>query len=128
MKFSGVCLVTDNVSKLKKFYENVFSVDVNGDDEFAYFMFEKINISIFSKAGEEKIAPGSMKNIGNGSCIIEIEVEDVDYEFAKLSELGVKIIKPPTTQPWGIRSVWFSDPDGNIINFCCNVSNNNETK
>lgn len=65
-----------------------------------------VHIAIFSKAGEEKIAPGSMKGIGNGGCIIEIEVEDVDYEFDKLIDLGVKIIKPPTTQPWGTRSVW----------------------
>ncbi|HKW35048.1 MAG TPA: nuclear transport factor 2 family protein [Candidatus Acidoferrum sp.] len=26
-------------------------------------------------------------------------------------------VKPPTTQPWGTRSVYFRDPDGNLVNF-----------
>ncbi|MGW0828878.1 VOC family protein [Streptomyces prunicolor] len=30
--------------------------------------------------------------------------------------LSVEILKPPTTQPWGRRSVWLRDPDGNIVN------------
>ena len=33
------------------------------------------------------------------------------------------IVKPPTTQPWGRRSVWFRDPDGNIVNFYADVAN-----
>lgn len=124
MKFTGICLVTDKVSLLKTFYENVFGTVAEGDDEFAYFIFHNIHISIFSKGNLEKMAHGSTNGIGSGSCIIEIGVEDVDYEFSNLTKLGVKIIKLPTTQPWGIRSVWFSDPDGNIINFCCNVNKN----
>jgi len=26
-------------------------------------------------------------------------------------------VKPPTTQPWGTRSVYFRDPDGNLVDF-----------
>jgi catechol 2,3-dioxygenase-like lactoylglutathione lyase family enzyme len=26
-------------------------------------------------------------------------------------------VKPPTTQPWGTRSLYFRDPDGNLIDF-----------
>jgi predicted ester cyclase len=31
--------------------------------------------------------------------------------------MGVPVVKPPETYPWGRRSAWFRDPDGNIINF-----------
>ena len=34
----------------------------------------------------------------------------------RLSALAVPIVKPPTTQPWGLRSVWLRDPDGNLVN------------
>jgi catechol 2,3-dioxygenase-like lactoylglutathione lyase family enzyme len=34
---------------------------------------------------------------------------------------GVEIVKPPTTQPWGRRSVWFRDPDGNVVSFYANT-------
>ena len=52
---------------------------------------------------------------------IEFEVEDVDQEFERLQAMNVEIVKPPTTQPWGRRSVWFRDPDGNIVNFYASV-------
>ncbi|WP_037681784.1 VOC family protein [Streptomyces griseus] len=29
---------------------------------------------------------------------------------------GIEILKPPTTQPRGRRSVWLRDPEGNIVN------------
>ena len=49
------------------------------------------------------------------------QVDDVDAEVDRLNKLGCVIVKPPTTQPWGRRSVWVRDPDGNIINFYANV-------
>ena len=30
---------------------------------------------------------------------------------------GTLIVKALTTQKWGRKSVWFRDPDGNIVNF-----------
>jgi catechol 2,3-dioxygenase-like lactoylglutathione lyase family enzyme len=44
-------------------------------------------------------------------------VEDVDTQYERLKALGVTLIKLPATYPWGARSVWFRDPDGNIIDF-----------
>lgn len=26
-------------------------------------------------------------------------------------------VKPPTTQPWGTRSIYFRDPDSNLVDF-----------
>ena len=34
----------------------------------------------------------------------------------------ILIVKPPTTQPLGLRSIWFRDPDGNILNFFASVA------
>jgi catechol 2,3-dioxygenase-like lactoylglutathione lyase family enzyme len=68
------------------------------------------------------MAPGSTANAGTGSAVLEFEVEDVDVEYQRLRDLNVPIVKPPTTQPWGVRSVWFRDPDGNVINFYARVA------
>jgi len=78
-------------------------------------------LSIFSSERTEKMASGCLKGAGYGSYTIEFEVEDVDQEFERLKAMNVEIVKPPTTQSWGRRSVWFRDPDGNIINFYANV-------
>jgi predicted enzyme related to lactoylglutathione lyase len=69
----------------------------------------------------EKMAPSSMAQAGVGRYTLEIEVDDVDEEFERVNKLGWVVVKPPTTQSWGRRSVWVLDPDGNVINFYANV-------
>jgi lactoylglutathione lyase len=34
---------------------------------------------------------------------------------ATLEERGIKIISGPTDQPWGHRTLFFRDPDGNVL-------------
>ena len=60
--------------------------------------------------------PGSMDGAGSGNFTIEFEADDVDARHQKLLGSGTRILKPPTTQPWGRRSLWLRDPDGNIVN------------
>jgi len=78
-------------------------------------------LSIFAEEGMEHMAPGSMQDSVCGRYTLEFEVEDVDREFERLKALDVIFVKPPTTQTWGRRSVWFRDLDGNIINFFARV-------
>jgi catechol 2,3-dioxygenase-like lactoylglutathione lyase family enzyme len=121
-KLSSVCFITENVPALRDFYSQLLEVVPEGDDDFVTFSVPGIHFSIFSVDGLEKMVPGLMKNSGVGSCFLEFEVDDVDQDFEWLKELNVDIIKPPTTQPWGLRSVWFRDPDGNKINFFARVA------
>ena len=39
----------------------------------------------------------------------------VDIEYARCLELGVQSVMPPTTEPWGQRTAYIADPDGNLI-------------
>jgi len=117
MKFSGICLITEDVIHLMAFYKEILKAEAVGDENNARILIEGGHIDIFSKQGMESMAPGSTKNAGNGSYTIEIEVADVDEEFTRLKNKNVKIVKLPETYPWGRRSFWFRDPDGNILNF-----------
>jgi uncharacterized glyoxalase superfamily protein PhnB len=40
----------------------------------------------------------------------------VDAEYPRVAALGVEWVMPPTTQPWGNRSMIFRDPAGNLVN------------
>ena len=117
MKFSGLCLITNNVSSLANFYAGVLGVKPVGDDVHVELNADGVNLTIFSVEGMEKMAPGSMQGAGCGSITIGFEVENVDEEFVRLQAFGVNMIMPPTTHPWGCRSFWFKDLDGNIIDF-----------
>ena len=72
------------------------------------------NIDIAEEMATGVLLPGS-----NRSVMLQFTVEDVDEEYERLERIGVELIKHPTTQPWGSRSVWFRDPDGNAIDLYC---------
>ena len=110
-------MVSRDLPRARRFYETILQMKFEGDGEFAWLTTLRGTLSIFSNECMEKMAPGSMSGAGYGSYTIEFEVEDVDREFERLRSLGVEFVKEPTTQFWGRRSVWFRDPDGNIVNF-----------
>jgi len=41
--------------------------------------------------------------------------QEVDLCAATLTERGVDIVSPPTDQPFGHRTLFFRDPDGNVL-------------
>jgi catechol 2,3-dioxygenase-like lactoylglutathione lyase family enzyme len=121
LRLASLCLITGDVGRLGSFYRDVLQFSGQGDDQFLSFQTSTIQLSICSVAVAEGMAPGSMLGSGTGRCVLEFEVGDVDAEHARLTTLGAVIVKPPTTQPWGLRSVWLRDPDGNLVNFFARV-------
>jgi catechol 2,3-dioxygenase-like lactoylglutathione lyase family enzyme/ketosteroid isomerase-like protein len=119
--FTGVCLITADMPRLMAFYRAVLGIEPSGDEAFASFALPGATLALFGEADIERMAPGSQRGAGRGACTLELEVADVDLELERLVALGAAIVKPPTTQPWGRRSVWFRDPDGNLVNFHARV-------
>jgi uncharacterized glyoxalase superfamily protein PhnB len=117
MKFVGICLITNDVPVLAGFYTEVLGVKAEGDDVHAVLSTDGASIAIFSTEAMEGMAPRSMQGAGCGSFITMFEAEDVDAEYERLKALNVEFVMLPTTHPWGARSFWFRDPDGNIVDF-----------
>ncbi len=114
MKFAGICLIADHTPTLAAFYEKLLGEtgQWEGDE---HVTFPIANLVIFSVRGMEEMAPGSMKNAGTGKMTLSFDVADVDAEFVKLQSLGAQIVMPLRTHPWGLRSFWVRDPEGNIL-------------
>jgi catechol 2,3-dioxygenase-like lactoylglutathione lyase family enzyme len=117
MKFTGICLITDDVLRLADFYQRVLGVSGEGDAAHMGFQIEGGELAIFSTQGMEGMAPGSMRSTGSGNFTLGLRVADVDGEYERIKALGVDFILLPTSHPWGSRSFWFRDPDGNIVDF-----------
>jgi predicted enzyme related to lactoylglutathione lyase len=47
-----------------------------------------------------------------GAVMIWIQVRDVRAEHSRLAAAGVRIIREPVTEPWGLIEMWIEDPDG----------------
>ncbi len=120
---NSVCLITPDVQRLRAFYQSVLDVSAEGDDTFTTFSTPGAALTLFSTQGLDEMVSGLMAGSGVGNCFLEFEVEDVDKDYERLKALNVTVVKPPTTQPWGVRSVWFRDPNGNLVNFYARVAN-----
>ncbi len=122
MKFTGICLVTEDVPRLVRFYTEILGSQAQGDDTHSEFTVGGLGLAIFTRQGMEEMAPGSMQGAGCGNVTLAFEVDNVDAEYERLKALGVAFVKLPATYPWGARSAWFRDPDGNIVDFYSRVA------
>ena len=117
MEFLGICLITKDVPTLAEFYAKVLGVKAEGNDVHAEIRTKGAGLAIFSIKGMEDMVKYSMKGAGNGSFTLAFKVDDVDAEYRRLKDMDIKFVKLPTTHSWGERSLWFRDPDNNIIDF-----------
>jgi predicted enzyme related to lactoylglutathione lyase len=46
------------------------------------------------------------------SVNIWIQVRDVHAEHRRLSAAGVRVVREPKAEPWGLTEMWIEDPDG----------------
>ncbi len=112
------CLITSDVRRLVAFYEPVLGLKAKWSGEYyAEFQTGVGVLAIFSAEAQEKYIPESAQAAQNKSMILEFKVGDVDREYRRLQSLVRVWVKPPTTQPWGTRSIYFRDPDGNLVDF-----------
>jgi catechol 2,3-dioxygenase-like lactoylglutathione lyase family enzyme len=114
----NTCLITPNVNQLVTFYESVLRLKAErSGDDYAEFRTGAGVLAIFSAASQERYIPGSAEGAANKGVVLEFRVADVDQEYSRLQDVVKTWVKPPTTQPWGTRSTYFRDPDGNLVDF-----------
>jgi len=118
----NTCLITHDVKRLVDFYELILmrKAEKSGAD-YAEFPTGTGVLAIFSEEAQERYIPGSTEAAKNNSVILEFQVADVDGEYRRLQTLVKTWVKAPTTQPWGTRSIYFRDPDGNLVDFYMRV-------
>lgn len=58
--------------------------------------------------------PLDVASEGGSHVLLAASVDDVDALYADLEAKGVKLMRPPADQPWGLRTAYFADPEGNF--------------
>lgn len=44
--------------------------------------------------------------------LIWLQVRDVRAEHRRLAAAGVRVVREPAAEPWGLTEMWIEDPDG----------------
>jgi predicted enzyme related to lactoylglutathione lyase len=115
-------IVTDDVEGMAEFYGALVGVPVTANEYYVEVPTGAMSIG-FSKPRftEDHRASGACPSAAmarGGEAILDFVVEDVDAEYERIDGLGVEWVLPPTTQPWGRRSMIFRDPEGHLVNVC----------
>lgn len=116
-QFASTRLITADIRRLVDFYGLVSGTEARWlAPVFAEIVTARGTLAIgaaesLAAFGPLPLAPGAA-----GSAIIEFGVADVDAEAARLAAAGLAFLQPPTTMPWGNRSLLLTDPDGRLVN------------
>jgi lactoylglutathione lyase len=117
-KVSAVVLFVDDLERCMAFYRDAVGVPVTGGDDASYyfriedqdFVLLKVSSAV-NMISEEAVLP---KGGAGHRVLLCVGVENVDAVYKTFTERGVTFIKPPTSQPWGRRTAYFADPEGNL--------------
>ena len=106
---------------MEKFYRAVLQLEPDGRAEYREFPTEPGVFSLWSVDDYKQITGAdTLSGLEGGNVMLEFQVGDVDAEFARLqasTDVAIDFVLEPTTLKWGNRSIYFRDPDGNLVNF-----------
>jgi len=118
MKLLSIRLIVNDMQQSVTFYEEILGLTAQWfTPDFAELSTDSITIAIGSTRTMQLFGDNLTIASNSSPIIIEFLVENVDHEYVRIKNSTPKIIQEPTTMPWGNRSLLFSDPDGNLVNF-----------
>jgi len=102
-----------DVSASVEFYSSLFGMRVvwQPDPDNAYLSSGCDNLALHRAP---TAAPQSGQRLDHLGFIVETPA-DVDYAAEVLAARRIPLLRPPRTHRDGSRSLYFADPDGNII-------------
>lgn len=112
-----IIFATDQYETMKAFYRDLLGLPIERDipeEQFTQFKLENCFVTIYGKQFVEKLLGRPVTGKPGSTMYTFKESTHVDSDYQQLKAIGVQFIKPPQTQPWGQRTAYFTDPDGNI--------------
>lgn len=122
MKLDGFGIMVDDMAVMVRFYRDVLGFEIKEDENTTNVFLEKDGtlFLLYRKSDFEKMTSRKFsycKGI-NGHFEIALSVENyatVDKAFAEAVKNGAVEVMKPETEPWGQRTCYIADPEGNLV-------------
>ena len=114
-QLSYVIILCDNIDRMKTFYRDLFSFTVDSEtDESLALRVGSVLLGLRKRMRNYDGHSGGLESPGLQLAFL-VSPEEVDECYQTLVDRGVQILDSPTNQPRGHRTVYFADPEGNIL-------------
>ncbi len=122
MKLDGFGIFVKDMATMVRFYRDVLNFEIQEDENTSnvYLVKDGTLFLLYRRTDFEKMTNRAFEyaNNINGHYEIALSVNNydaVDLTFKEVVSKGAIPIMEPTTEPWGQRTCYISDPEGNLI-------------
>ena len=122
MRLDGFGLFVDDMPRMVRFYRDVLGFEIAEEENVVnvYLIKDGTLFMLYERKNFEKMTSRKYEYLKglNGHFEIALYVdtfEEVDLEYEKAIEKGARSVLEPTTEPWGQRTCYIADPEGNLI-------------
>lgn len=122
MRLDGIGLFVDDMATMIRFYRDVLGFEIKETEDAVnvYLIKDGTLFMLYERKNFEKMTSRKYEYLKgvNGHFEIALYVdtfEEVDVEFAKAVSKGATPVLEPTDEPWGQRTCYIADPEGNLI-------------
>ena len=122
MRLDGFGLFVDDMAKMIRFYRDVLGFEIKEaeDTSNVYLIKDGTLFLLYGRKDFEKMTNRKFEYVKglNGHTEIALYVdtfEEVDAAYEEAISKGAVSVLEPETEPWGQRTCYIADPEGNII-------------
>ena len=122
MKLDGFGILVEDMAGMIRFYRDVLGFEIKETEDAEHVFLEKDGtlFMLCRRADFEKMTGKSLSYAKgtNGHYEIALSAADyaaVDRAFEEIVAAEGKEILAPSTMPWGQRTCYIADPEGNLV-------------
>lgn len=122
MKLEGFGIFVEDMGAMVRFYRDVLGFEIQEEDEAENVYLEKDGVLflLYRRRDFENMTGRAFAYARglSGHFEVALGVENfaaVDRAYAAVVRAGGRGVMPPTTEPWGQRTCYVADPEGNLI-------------
>ena len=122
IRLDGFGLFVDDMAKMIRFYKDVLGFEIKEEENTSnvYLVKDGTLFLLYGRNDFEKMTNRRYEYIKglNGHSEIALYVdtfEEVDEAYKKAVENGATSVLEPELEPWGQRTCYIADPEGNLI-------------
>ena len=119
-KLMAIELIVRDLATCTAFYRDTLGLQVRESESTSNsvsFQIDNVYFFLLEAEGAAQMVSSQPLELSLGESprvLLAAGVEDVDAAYQMLSAKGVRFLRPPTDQPWGLRTAYFADPEGNL--------------